>query len=254
MTGNVSQQSLLALRPTGAMKFVLISMAAHVIFAGGALAYTAFFSKAPVQLDQVPIKASLVRLGKPRDEKLLPQKEEEPPPAPPKVEPVATPEAVAPTPPDTAIKIPTKDAKPEKNTPSKTDSKTQQKSLADAFGKMGKGPPKEMEGQADGDVDGDSAKQEGEKYYGLLNAVVRRYYDVSDSIPESERRTLKAVVVFFIADNGALQNVVLQTSSGNEIFDSAVLAAVRKAAPFTAPPEALRDGLKKQGVAMKFLP
>ena len=45
-----------------------------------ALAYASSTTAAAMDLDQKPIKASLVRQGKPREEKLLPRKEQPPPP------------------------------------------------------------------------------------------------------------------------------------------------------------------------------
>ena len=188
-----------------------------------------------------------MRLGKPRDEKLLPRKEEEPPPPPAKAE--AEPVKLPPQ--DTAVKIPTKDVKPEK-TASKEGPKDNKKSLFDALNRASRGAAAEIEGAADGDPEGDSAKQEGERYFGLLRAVVRRNYDVSDTIPESERRTLKAEVALWIGTAGEVLNVKLTKASGNEMFDSAVLGAVKKASPFAPPPDTLKDTLRKQGVAIVF--
>jgi protein TonB len=51
-----------------------------------------------------------------------------------------------------------------------------------------------------------------------------------------------------------LLDVSITKGSGNELFDSAVLGAVKKAAPFSAPPEHLRDALKKSGVPLVFTP
>ena len=137
--------------------------------------------------------------------------------------------------PDTAIKIPTKDAKPEK-AEKKDGAKDAKKSLFDAFAKSGKqGKAEELEGQADGDPNGDSAKQEGERYFGLLNSVVKRNYDVSNTIDEAERRRLRAEVALRIGPGGELLDVSITKASGNELFDSAVIGAVKKAAPFSAP-------------------
>ena len=217
-----------------------------------ALLYSWLFGSSLSPLDQKPITASLVRLGKPRDEKLLPKKEEEPPPVEkPAEKPV---EVAAPTKPaETAVPIPTKDVKVEPKKDSGKDSKKNaKKDLFAAFNKTGKAD--DVEGQADGDPNGDSAKQEGERYYGLLTSVVKRNYDVSNSIAESERRRLHAVVMVRIAPSGELLEVKLVTSSGNDLFDGAVVEAVKKAAPFTAPPDHLRDDLKKHGVPFDFTP
>jgi protein TonB len=239
--------SLLRARPSGMAPFVIGSVAVHLAVVAGGVVLSSVFGGPSIDLQQTPISATLVRLGKPRDEKLLPRKEEEPapPPAKAEAEPVKLPSQ------DTAVKIPTKDAKPEK-TSSKEGPKDAKKSLFDALNRAARGASAEVEGAADGDPDGDSAKQEGERYFGLLRAVVRRNYDVSDTIPEAERRALKAEVALWIGATGEVLNVKLSKASGNELFDAAVLAAVKKAAPFAPPPEALKDSLRKQGVAIVF--
>lgn len=246
-------QSLLDPRPSPLPLFVGASVLGHVLFVAVWLTIGWVFGGPRVDLEQKPIKASLVRLGKKRDDQLLPRKEEEPPPPAQKVEEVAV---AAPKPPDNAVKIPTKDAKPEPSKAEKKDgAKDAKKSLFDAFNKTGKqGKPQELEGEADGDPNGDSAKQEGERYFGLLNSVVKRNYDVSSTIDEAERRRLRAEVALRIGAGGELIEVTLTRPSGNELFDSAVIAAVKKAAPFSAPPEHLRDSLKKAGVAFVFTP
>ena len=241
--------SLLRPRPSGIAPFVIGSVLTHVAVAAALLGLSAVFGRPAIDLEQTPIKASLVRLGKPRDEKLLPRKEEEPPPPPPAAK--AEPEPVKAPVQDTAVKIPTKDAKPEKSS-TKEGPKDSKKSLFDALNRASKGAAKEIEGAVDGDPEGDSAKQEGERYFGLLKAVVRRYYDVSDTIPEAERRALKAEVTLWIGPAGEVLNVKLSKASGNELFDAAVLGAVKKASPFAPPPDNLRDSLKKQGVTIIF--
>lgn len=244
-------ESLLEPRPSPLMAFVAVSLAAHLLAVGGFSLASWLLAGPRVVLDQQPIKASLVRLGKKRDDKLLPRKEEPPPPPPPAAEKVAV---AAPAPPDKAIAVPSKDAKVEKKDAAK-EKADGKKSLFDAFNKTGRQTkPEELEGEEDGDKDGDSAKQEGERYFGLLSAVVKRNYDVSDTIPEAERRTLRATVVIRLGDGGELLDVDLSKGSGNELFDTAVLGAVKKAAPFGAPPAHLRESLKKTGVQLVFSP
>lgn len=245
-------ESLLDPRPTPLVAFLGVSVVVHVLFGVALSAFSYLFSPPRVVLDQTPIKASLVRLGKKRDEKLLPRKEEPPPPPPPaeKVAPAVTPPAA-----EKAIAVPSKDAKPEAKKDAAKDSKDGKKSLFDAFNKTGRqSKPEELEGAEDGDKDGDSAKQEGERYFGLLSAVVKRNYDVSDTIPEGERRLLRATVVIKLGATGELLDVDLAKGSGNELFDAAVTGAVKKAAPFGPPPDHLRDSLKKTGVQLVFSP
>ena len=221
--------------------FVGLSVVGHVVVVVLLLIFNWLWGAPKIDLEQKPIKASLVRLGKKREETLLPRKEEPPPPAPKTAEVAPKPTA------DKAVKIPDKNAKPEKEAP--------RKSLADMMAAASKNAkPEELEGEADGDPNGDSAVQEGERYFGLLNSVIHRNYDVSNTIDEAERRRLKAAVAIRIDESGKLLEVVLTQPSGNELFDSAVVGAVKKAAPFTAPPEHLRKSLKKEGVALLFTP
>lgn len=244
-------ESLLQPRPTPIVAFVSISLVVHVVFAALLTVFSWLFSPPRLSMDPEPIKASLVRLGKKRDEKLLPRKEEPPPPPPP-AEKAAPAPVVAP--PDKAVALPSKDAKAEpKKDSAKEPAKDTKKSLFDAFNKTGRAASQEEpEGDEAGDKDGDSAKQEGERYYGLVQSVVKRNYDVSSTIPEDERRTLKATVSIKIGASGELLDVELKTPSGNELFDGAVLGAIKKAAPFGPPPDHLRDTLKKDGVGFVF--
>jgi TonB family protein len=254
---NVTPSSLLHDRRSSVGPFLAASVFGHAAVLAFGLAYSWAFAGPKVDLDQKPITASLVRLGKPRDEKLLPTKEE--PKAPPEAKPEPVPEPVAAPPPaPAAVAIPSKDVKPDdvkKTKTADTEVKDSKKSLFDAMKKVARGgKPEESEGAADGDVNGDSARQEGEKYYGLLSAVVKRNYDVSDTIDEAERRTLKALVSIRLGASGELLSVKLTKRSGNELFDSAVVSAVNRAAPFGPPPEHLRDSLKTQGVTFAFAP
>ncbi len=217
--------------------FLAISVAGHVVLVAVLLVLNWVLSPKLIDLDQKPIKASLVRLGKKRDEKLLPRKEEAPPPPEKTVAPVLSPEKTV------APKTP---AAPAKN---------ERKSLFDALNKASKAAkPEELEGAEDGDKNGDAARAEGERYYGLISTAVRRYYDVSNTIDEGERRTLSAEVSFRISNKGDVSDVKLAKPSGNALFDGAVLAAVKKAAPFPPPPDHLKDALRKDGLQLKFTP
>lgn len=245
--------SLLDDRASALPVFVGLSVVGHVLLVVLWLVGSWLLSGPKVDLEQKPIQASLVRLGKKRDDKLLPRMEAEAAPPPkPKVEEVKVP---SPAVPDTAVKIPTKDAKPDKSAQKEDGAKDGKKSLFNALAQAGKAAKaEELEGDPDGDKDGDSAVQEGERYFGLLKAVVRRNYDVSNTIDETERIRLRANAVLRIGEGGELIDVSLSKPSGNELFDSAVLGAVKKAAPFTAPPENLRAALKKDGVELVFTP
>jgi len=253
-------QSLLASKPSRLGRFVVLSLVAH----GGVLLavalYSAFFTTPRVKLDQKPIRASLVRLGKPRDEKLLPRKEQPPPPPPQKVEAPPAPTPPAPEPVKVAVPVPGVKPlpAPAPPTPQKGEAKGENRRnrLFGAFDKLAR-PSKqeeELDGAEDGDPNGDSATAEGERYFGLLSSQVRRHYNVADTIPENERLYLKAQVAMRLNRTGEVVDARLAKASGNTLFDSAVLAAVKKASPFSPPPDHLRDMLHKSGIVLEFSP
>jgi protein TonB len=232
---DVAQQSLLANRPSPLKPFIVASVVGHVALVVVGLVLQWLYETPRVDLDQKPITASLVRQGKKREEQLLPRKEPEAPPPEPE-----------------AVPIPTPGVKPEPKPVKTKDKSDSKKSLFDAFNKTAKND--EVEGEENGDPHGDSAKQEGERYYGVISGAVRRHYDVSDTIPESERMRLTADVLIRLDARGGLLEVSLVKPSGNEVFDSAVLGAIKKAAPFGPPPPHLKDMLTNKGVPLRFKP
>jgi colicin import membrane protein/protein TonB len=201
-------------------------------------------SAPPIDLEAKPIVAHLVRLGEKKPDKLLPRKEANTPPP----EPEATPIPTKATP---AVAEPPK-PKPPKAPPQKD----LRKDLFAAFDKTKPvTKPDPVTGQADGDAAGDvETASEGEKYYGTLNSRIKRNYDVSSAITDSERVRLAAVIIIWIDSDGHVTKTEFKTKSGNDLFDSAVLGAVQKANPFPPPPDFLKSGLAKDGVELKFRP
>ncbi|HYH97690.1 energy transducer TonB [Hyalangium sp.] len=249
-------QSMLAARPSRLGRFLGVSVAGHGLLLVLGLVYSALTAGPKVNPNLPVIKATLVRQGKPRDPKLLPRKEQ-PPPPPKEVKAPPAPPTAAPKPPEkVAVSVPA--AKPQPApAPQKGDTSAEdrRKRLFGAFDKTAKqAPPEELEGAEDGDPDGDSAIAEGERYYALLSAQVRRNYNVAESIPDSERLFLKAQVQVRLGRAGEVLQSSLTATSGNDLFDSAVLSAVKKASPFSPPPDHLRDALQKQGVVLEFRP
>jgi TonB family protein len=249
-------QSMLAARPSRLGLFLGVSMAGHGLLVVVGLVYS-FLTAGPKMDPNIPvIKATLVRQGKPRDEKLLPRKEQ-PPPPPKEVKAPPAPPAEATKPPEKAV-VPIPVAKPPPApAPQKGDKsgEDRRKRLFGAFDKTAKKAElEELEGAEDGDLEGDSATAEGERYYALLSTQVRRNYNVAESIPEAERMYLKAQVQVRLARTGEVLESRLTTASGNDLFDSAVLSAVKKGSPFSPPPDHLRDALQKQGVVLEFHP
>ena len=247
-------RSLFVARKAPLTRYFLLSLGGHAAVVGALLLFSHLIQPAPMDLNQTPIKASLVRLGKPRDQKLLPRKEEAAPP-PPKEEKGQT--APVPEPPPNAVALPGQkptDVKKQQQAGVK-ESTDRRKQLFGAFDKANKDKKaEELEGALDGDALGDSATQEGERYYGMLTSLVKRNYDVSQTLSDQERLHLRAQVGLRVGRRGEVVKVVLAKSSGNDLFDSAVIAAVKRAAPFSPPPDHLREKLQSQGVVLEFRP
>jgi TonB family protein len=239
-------------------KFVVGSAIGHVALLVTVIVYQMLDLQPRVNLDK-PIIATLVRKGKERDEQLLPRKEELPPPpqevkapeAPPAPEPPKPEKAAVPVP------IPTLPPAPKQQTKQQgeKDAAERRKKLFGAFDRNSKATKvEELEGKADGDEMGDSARAEGERYYALLKSQIQRHYDVAQTISEAERRMLRANVEISVARTGKLQRKPkLVKSSGNSLFDQAVLAAIERSAPFSPPPEKLRRDVE-DGVTLQFTP
>src|SRR5215471_7977210 len=255
MQASAATSSLLIPKRDRLVAFLFLSGVGHVLAIGAILAFSYLNLPPPIDLNQKPIKATLVRLGKPRDPNFLPQKEELPPP-PPKSEGAEKP----PTADQPAVPIPIPGTKPSDARASakqngETSEAERRKQLFGAFSRTTKGTHiRELEGQLDGDPRGDSATAEGERYWGLVSAQVHRNYDVSDTIPAEERLHLRAQVLLFIGRAGEVLRAQLVQSSGNELFDNAVLTAARKAGPFAPPPDHLRTMLRDTGVRLEFRP
>jgi outer membrane biosynthesis protein TonB len=230
--------------------FVAASLVGHLLFFVLILGFLER-PKPKASFAQKPIRASLVRLGKPRDPTLLPRNEAPPPPPVSKASapPTPTPPAVSAPSSKATVPAPSKASPPSKAVDASA-------SLASAFASVAKPGAAPLEGQPDGDPMGDSAIQEGERYLGLISAAVKRHYDVSASIPENQRGRLEAFVFIRIASNGRLLESKLTKSSGNLLFDAAVESALKRASSpsFPPPPDHLKEVLRKTGVQLKFNP
>lgn len=202
---------------------------------------------------QKVVTAKLVRLGKPRDKRLLPRKETPAQPPPKKTVEVPAPKT-APTKPSKAQpKRP--EPRPRSNAAELAKAARRQ-SLFSAFAATAKPTDEEVVGEEDGDPEGDSdSAEEGERYFGLILAKARRHYGITKTISPQELIRLKAVVVLYIGGMGELlKEPELSATSGNDLFDQEVLMALKKAAPFGPPPAALAETLRTVGIAIEATP
>lgn len=226
---------------------VAISLFIH-LFAFAAWAFFPSTPKRVIDLDQASVKARLVKLGKPRDEKLLPR----------------IPTAPAPTPVD-------KKAPPTLETPKTPDKESiepDKKSAADILNqfKNENDKPKSIndiikdrigeddnEGQEFGDKDGTALDGEvTDSYFARVTARIQKSMEVSSVLTDEERVRLKAVLCLKIDDAGAISDVQVKTS-GSSVFDADVRSAASRASPVPAPPPPAR-ARSAEGVCFNFCP
>jgi len=214
---------------------------------------------------QTPIAAKLVRLGTPRDERLLPRLPTQTPtpsraqdapvvqpgekvaatppaPTPPPPKPA---EAAAPSPVAAAAPQPKQQAKAPAAAP-KNDSKQKLDDIMRRFTTGSRqGPADPLPGQVDGDPLGDAEKAaEGERYLALVQRRIQANYTVPSTIPDEERIRLRAVVTIRVEPNGVISDFRITMPSGNDLFDAALESAVRRASPLPPPPDHLRASLQ----------
>jgi TonB family protein len=226
--------------------FSALSLVLHL----GAFAAYAFWphaQKPAINLDDAIVKTRLVKLGKKRDDALLPRL------------------PAAPAPPSADKKAPPT-LEPDKTNPQPDSSK--KPTAAEILEKLKDDQkPSDVrdlikqrigeatdEGREDGDKDG--VDLEGEikaSYFARVAAHIQKRMEVSSVITDEERVRLRAVLSMSIAEDGTLADVKIQTSSGSTVFDNDVLSAARKSSPVPAPPPPVH-ALAASGIALNFCP
>lgn len=252
----------LSARPGGMSLGVVFSIAAHLAVFGGAWVYA---NRAPPRLVQEkPIVAKLVRLGKPRDEKLLPRLPKTPtaPPQKPVAVPQPTPQPSPtakpePAPSPTAKAEPVPETKPAPKVDAAADALARQEqmlaALARVSGPTSQSGEEELPGQADGDVLGTADEaSEGDRYLALVEQSLRSNYILPTTISAKERLHLACVLYLKIAPSGKVESFEIIESSGNPHFDRAVEASVRQTL-LPPPPDSFRK-LYRDGLEIRFKP
>jgi TonB family protein len=210
-----------------------------LLHAGAVLAFVLWpqAGPKPVDLDEAVVKARLVKLGKPRDEQLLPRLPGAPPPPPPQK---PTPELKQPEKP--AEKTPTAPAEVKPSAADilnrLRDEKADPRNLQDLIkSRVGE---QTDEGQLDGDRDGTALEGEITKsYFARVTARIQASMEVSLVLTDDEMIRLKAILCMTIGEDGQARDFKVKTS-GSQVFDSDVLAAGRRASPLPAPPPQAR--------------
>lgn len=227
--------------------FIALSLGLHIGLAAGWLFFPDLTPRRPIDLDDAVVKTKLVKLGKPRDEKLLPRLQASAPP----------PDASKKAPP-TDTPTPDNPQKTAEKQPSAADilkdfkEKNQTKDINDII-RDRLGEPDD-EGQLDGDREGVALEGEiKDAYFARVTAAIQRNHEVSATISPEELVRLRAVVEFKIGADGTISDVKIRDSSGNDIYDNGVIAAAKRASPVPAPPPPVRD-LAARGVAVNVCP
>ena len=111
----------------------------------------------------------------------------------------------------------------------------------------------EPEGSPDGVDEGTALiAQLGNEYMTKVYTSVKGQYAVPEIISQRERMFLSAVVVITLDARGNIKDLSFEKKSDNQIFDSAIEAAIRRAAPFPPPPSELVDKYGSEGIGLEF--
>lgn len=211
----------------------------------------------PIDLDQKPIVAKLVRLGPKRPEQWLPRKDAAPPPATaPAAPPAPTPApavAVAPRP---AAPSPKAKPAPTRPAPSPTSVPVGPArpgaSLSSILSKVQRQQDEQRWGDPSGDPAGDSDTGEGDQYLAQIDRALHANYVAPSTIPERERLYLQSRVILWIEPDGRVARWRQERSSGNPTFDAAVERTLKLTARVPPPPDRLRDQYRRDGIALVF--
>jgi outer membrane biosynthesis protein TonB len=215
---------------------LLLAIGLHVAVVAAAFFLPRFLDR-PHPLRK-PVVAHLVALGKPRDPRLLPRKESEPP--------AAASAAAKPGAPSKAAAGPTRQLSRQE---------MMERALAGAARHTrDEKPDPERAGQETGSPTGTAASaEEGEKYFGEVEDKIHANYVVPSVISERERLYLSATVVIYIGRDGSIVKHVMTKPSGNSFIDQALVLAIQRTR-LPAPPGELARLVRDEGLEINFKP
>lgn len=220
------------------------------------------FAKPAISLEQKSIEVSVVRLGKKRDEKLLPRKAQEEQ----SVEETA-PEKSAPPPkkveqhaqPKVAKTAPQKPESPKKNTNKLADAfkklSEDKKSTAMSNKRLNKIFDRLKEGSEHASPEGNSVTGELiASYDQLIQQRIQQSYEIPSTLSESLLSNLEMRLVVKIGARGEMIDVRMLHSSGNAVYDQAVLMGTKSIASFGPPPIMMRREYARFGREVRLCP
>lgn len=227
-------------------KFLALSMAAHLAIVIVFTVKAFWFPSEPIQI------RSAIRV----DVVALPDKVMAPPPAPapPKEPPKVAIEPPKPTPAATTPKAPTKNvADSQKKALDRLKALQAIDQLKREVEEQKAEPPNQPEYKGNILNKGTSLtgleKIQYDEYFALIQQHVKDRWDLPQWLADAN---LKAQIVVMVDDRGFVIRRQIITSSGNEIFDSKVIAAIDQSSPFPPPPARLAGLLQAQGIVFNF--
>lgn len=223
---------------------IMITVFLHVSIVGGSLAYRRWtMAKAPASNEPSYVVAKLVRLGKPRDPKLLPRKIVSKPPT---------------------EKVPALNLSADANdrpNPPKQEAKKElslEERLSQSFNKVETLEQAEEEIAAEGSPDGvasgtETEASEGDLYMTRIADLWNRTWSLPAIIPQEEAKTLYVLMTLKINRDGTIEfPLTIDRPSGNAHFDGSIETAWRQIAAIPLPPPERLDAMLSQGLALKL--
>ncbi len=232
-------------------RFVIYSLIIHIIALYFIVSDMWFQRRNKIEFESV--QARLVQLGEERDKNLLPRITQKQPPPPQK-------ENVK----GNTLKQPEKkkEAPPKEKEQKKVESK-RQPTLAELL-KAADIPRDEraeapVEGSKDGvergDVTDPALALKANMYTRRISALIRENWNIPSIITREQLRELQATAYFRITFSGDVYNIQIATSSGNNIFDSSIIEAIKRTGNLPLPEDReLRRLVLQEGFECPFTP
>jgi len=92
-------------------------------------------------------------------------------------------------------------------------------------------------------------KIEYDKYFDDLEGKIRAQWSIPQWLADGN---FKAQVQILIDERGYVTKKIMRRSSGNEVFDAQVIAAIEGSSPLPAPPARLQGMLSTSGIILNF--
>ena len=207
-----------------------------------------------MSFDERTITTKLIKLGKPRNKKYLPQKKV--------IQKIAAPQKKA-------VSLKKNNKKSKKHQEKQKVKEKQVKKtinrtidLLAAVQKIEELEKKNVnrtpEGSKDGVIDGELSADElerlGNVYMTKIYRRIKSNYLIPSIIGDDEQNKLETIIVIYIDLSGNIFRNDFEKRSGNTHFDAAIESAIKKSSPLPAPPKELREVFLKDGIECSFKP